>query len=243
MATSVPVPMAMPMSAWASAGASLMPSPTMATILPAACSSLTAWALRSGRTSASTWLMPTWRAMASAVRRLSPVIMYTSSPRASRDRTAAAESGLRTSATPMIPATAPSVTTNMGVLPSSRKPVRGVLEAVQRIAALVEEPAIAEQDVDPARRSPPHPGRGWPRNGRRRRVAAAGSSPPRRWLRPAGAPSLARRTRPGATTRSRSAPALRRPGAGAPTAKTMSVTSGLPRVSVPVLSSTMTSSL
>ena len=38
MATSVPVPMATPRSAWASAGASLMPSPTMATLRPAACS-------------------------------------------------------------------------------------------------------------------------------------------------------------------------------------------------------------
>ena len=34
MATSVPVPMATPRSAWASAGASLMPSPTMATTSP-----------------------------------------------------------------------------------------------------------------------------------------------------------------------------------------------------------------
>ena len=34
MATSVPVPMAMPRSAWARAGASLIPSPTMATVLP-----------------------------------------------------------------------------------------------------------------------------------------------------------------------------------------------------------------
>ena len=40
IATSVPVPMAIPRSAWASAGASLMPSPTMATTLPAACSDL-----------------------------------------------------------------------------------------------------------------------------------------------------------------------------------------------------------
>jgi hypothetical protein len=37
MATSVPVPMAMPRSAWTSAGASLTPSPTMATTLPSAC--------------------------------------------------------------------------------------------------------------------------------------------------------------------------------------------------------------
>ena len=39
MATSVPVPMAMPRSAWASAGASLTPSPTTATRWPSACSS------------------------------------------------------------------------------------------------------------------------------------------------------------------------------------------------------------
>ena len=42
MATSVPVPMAMPRSAWASAGASLMPSPTIATTWPCACSAVTA---------------------------------------------------------------------------------------------------------------------------------------------------------------------------------------------------------
>ncbi len=42
MATSVPVPMAMPIWAWARAGASLMPSPTIATRLPWACSARTA---------------------------------------------------------------------------------------------------------------------------------------------------------------------------------------------------------
>ena len=41
MATSVPVPMASPRSAWASAAASLTPSPTMATARPSACSRLT----------------------------------------------------------------------------------------------------------------------------------------------------------------------------------------------------------
>ena len=39
MATSVPVPIASPTSAWANAGASLIPSPTMPTRAPAACSS------------------------------------------------------------------------------------------------------------------------------------------------------------------------------------------------------------
>ena len=38
MATSVPVPMAIPTSAWANAGASLMPSPTMPTKWPSSCS-------------------------------------------------------------------------------------------------------------------------------------------------------------------------------------------------------------
>ena len=49
IATSVPVPIAMPMSAWASAGASLMPSPTMATFLPPACSASTCCAFCSGQ--------------------------------------------------------------------------------------------------------------------------------------------------------------------------------------------------
>ncbi len=41
MATSVPVPMAMPTWACASAGASFTPSPAIATTRPAACSSFT----------------------------------------------------------------------------------------------------------------------------------------------------------------------------------------------------------
>ena len=52
IATSVPVPMAMPTSACASAGASLMPSPAIATLRPSACRRLTCSALSSGSTSA-----------------------------------------------------------------------------------------------------------------------------------------------------------------------------------------------
>ena len=54
MATSVPVPIARPRSAWASAAASLTPSPTMATTLPSACSRLTTSTLSAGSTSAIT---------------------------------------------------------------------------------------------------------------------------------------------------------------------------------------------
>ena len=58
IATSVPAPMAIPMSAVANAGASLTPSPTMATFLPALCSSATLAALSPGSTSAITVLSP-----------------------------------------------------------------------------------------------------------------------------------------------------------------------------------------
>ena len=58
IATSVPAPIAMPMSACASAGASLTPSPTIATSLPSACSCLTWPALSAGSTSAKTRVDP-----------------------------------------------------------------------------------------------------------------------------------------------------------------------------------------
>ena len=58
MATSVPEPIATPTSAWARAGASLMPSPTIATTRPSACSRVTSRAFCSGSTSATTRSMP-----------------------------------------------------------------------------------------------------------------------------------------------------------------------------------------
>ncbi len=61
MATSVPVPMAMPTSAVARAGASLTPSPAIATLRPSAWSFVTAAAFWSGRTSATTSSMPSSR--------------------------------------------------------------------------------------------------------------------------------------------------------------------------------------
>ena len=54
IATSVPVPMASPTSAAASAGASLIPSPTIPTVRPSACRRRISPALCSGSTSAST---------------------------------------------------------------------------------------------------------------------------------------------------------------------------------------------
>ena len=62
MATSVPVPIARPRSAWARAAASLTPSPTMATVLPFFCRSAMTVSLSWGRTSAMTSVIPTWAA-------------------------------------------------------------------------------------------------------------------------------------------------------------------------------------
>ncbi|MNI77677.1 hypothetical protein D3C73_1339860 [compost metagenome] len=64
--------MAMPMSAAASAGASLIPSPTMATT-PAFFSSVTVEAFSAGNTSAWTLVIPSAEATTLALPRLSPV--------------------------------------------------------------------------------------------------------------------------------------------------------------------------
>lgn len=60
MATSVPVPIAIPTSALASAGESLTPSPTIATFFFPFWSSWTFATLWEGRTSAKTFLIPTY---------------------------------------------------------------------------------------------------------------------------------------------------------------------------------------
>ena len=66
MATSVPVPTAMPRSAWARAGASLTPSPTTATTRPSRCRRRTTAAFSEGSTSATTSSIPTSAATARA---------------------------------------------------------------------------------------------------------------------------------------------------------------------------------
>src|SRR6266540_3942636 len=71
IATSVPVPIAMPRSACA--GASLTPSPTIATTSPDSCSRRISAAFSSGSTSARTRSIPTSAATARAVRSSSPV--------------------------------------------------------------------------------------------------------------------------------------------------------------------------
>ena len=106
MATSVPEPTAIPTSAAASAGASLMPSPTKAILAPASRSSCTLASLPAGFTPATTYLrsMPAWAAMCAAVRSLSPEIIHTFIPSWVSCFTTAGASGFSESATASAPA-------------------------------------------------------------------------------------------------------------------------------------------
>src|SRR6266508_1592436 len=117
MATSVPLPMAIPRAAWTSAGASLTPSPTIATVLPWACRRAISPTLSAGMTSASARSMPTLAAIAAAVVWLSPVSMATSRPMACSRATCSAAPGLSVSATASTPRTSPSQPAHTTVLP------------------------------------------------------------------------------------------------------------------------------
>lgn len=79
-AAEVPVFIATPTSAWARAGASLVPSPVIATSLPPACSRLMRAILSSGVASARKSSTPASSAIAFAVSGLSPVIMTVRMP-------------------------------------------------------------------------------------------------------------------------------------------------------------------
>ena len=80
LAAVVPVFMATPTSAWARAGASLVPSPVMATSFPPSCSALISAILASGVASARKSSTPASSAMAAAVSGLSPVIITVRMP-------------------------------------------------------------------------------------------------------------------------------------------------------------------
>mmetsp|Transcript_97741 Transcript_97741/g.262610 ORF Transcript_97741/g.262610 Transcript_97741/m.262610 type:complete len:428 (+) Transcript_97741:451-1734(+) len=120
--TSCPAPIAMPMSAVASAGASFTPSPTIATTL--CCLPLPPWArslstvltLSAGRASATTRdsSMPHWRATLRAATRWSPLHIQTSTPAtcsdATHDRACGANASCRATAASGTPSTARATT-------------------------------------------------------------------------------------------------------------------------------------
>ena len=119
MATSVPLPMAIPTSACARAGASFTPSPTIATRRPSFWAAIIAAALSAGSTPARTCSIPTWAATASATFWLSPVSMSTSIPIDLSRAMASLAPGCTLSASERIPAREFSAATYTEVLPET----------------------------------------------------------------------------------------------------------------------------
>ena len=118
IATSVPAPIAIPISALVSAGASLIPSPTIATF-PFSFSLRITCSFPSGSTPAITSSTPACCPMAFAVRSLSPVSMTTWIPMFCNSLIACGLSSLMTSATAITPNKRSSFPKNNGVLPAS----------------------------------------------------------------------------------------------------------------------------
>ena len=112
--------MAIPMSALVSAGASLIPSPTIA-VTPCFCSCLITFSLPSGRTPAMTLSTPACAPIACAVLSLSPVSITTLTPIFCSSLTASALSSFITSATAIMPWKTPARLKNSGVFPSPAK--------------------------------------------------------------------------------------------------------------------------
>ena len=135
LAAAVPVFIATPTSAWASAGASLVPSPHIATIRPPSCSLRISASLSSGVASARTSSTPASSAIALAVTALSPVIITVRMPIA---RISSNRSRM------------PSLTTSLRwMTPSTRAgPVADLLGDHQRRAAGAADP------LDEPRRAP-----------------------------------------------------------------------------------------
>ena len=176
--------------------------------------------------------MPTARATASAVCRLSPVIITTSRPRRRIASTAERDSGFTWSATATRPAKRPSTAANIGVFPSPASR-----------AASASAPCIA---TSRERRS-----RAFPRS--RARPSTRASIPcPAIALNPVASVSATPRSdaprtmaSPSGCSLPRSADATKRRSSASPTpsAGRTSVSAGSPRVMVPVLSSMTVSSV
>ena len=118
LAAWVPVFMATPTSAWARAGASLVPSPVMATRFPPACSARIRAILSSGVASARKSSTPASAAMAAAVSGLSPVIITVLIPIARSWSKRSAMPVLTTSLSRITPRMRVPSTTVSGVPPS-----------------------------------------------------------------------------------------------------------------------------
>ena len=120
IATSVPVPIAIPTSALAKAGASLIPSPAIATMRPSFCNLLTSSSLSAGLTSPCTSSIPRRAATERAVVRPSPVAITIRSPASFRVASASGVLFLMGSDTASRPANSPLMARCITLAPSER---------------------------------------------------------------------------------------------------------------------------
>ena len=234
-ATSVPVPMATPRSAWASAGASLMPSPTMAPRPPLACRRSMTAALSPGRTSAmhalggDPDLARDACAVAGLVAREQPHLDAGGRAGRGPPRPTPALTG---SSMTMRPAGRPSIATNTTVPPSAGAGSSGRPPGPSSVDALLRR-AAARCRRGPRRRrraATPRPtiaSNAFDRRGSPARLARLCARWPRQRM--LAAPSPSTRRGPGRVASSK------------PAAASTSSTAGRPSVSVPVLSKTTVS--
>ena len=122
LAAWVPVFIATPTSAWASAGASFVPSPVIATSAPPACSRLISAILSSGVASARKSSTPASSAIAFAVSGLSPVIITVRIPIARSSAKRSLMPSLTTSLRWTTPSARPFSATTSGVPPEEAIP-------------------------------------------------------------------------------------------------------------------------
>ncbi len=199
-----------------------MPSPTIATVRPSACSRLTSSTLPSGSTPATTRSIPASAAMARAVRSLSPVSITTSIPSSRRRRTAAAEVSRMGSATATAPAGWPSTATWMMVRAS------GTVIVSRGVTSLSLPAATLWPSTTPVTPLPVTASKSF---------ASESSSPRDR------ASSIMAEASGCSDPRSSEASTRSSSSSFQPRAGTISVTAGEPTVTVPVLSSTTVSTL
>lgn len=176
-------------------------------------------------------LSPTRRAMASAVTRLSPVSMRTSTPSLRSAAMASALVSLTSSATAMVPTSSPFLAKNSGVLPSaancSARPAGTVTPN-----SSIRRTLPAAMTFCPSRAVTPRPGTAAKSSTMRATIPRASHSA---IIASASGCSLERSS---AAASLSSAFSLMAGEPSARVATTISVTAGLPRVTVPVLSST-----
>ena len=160
LAAMVPLFMATPTSAWARAGASLVPSPVMATSFPRPCSLRISASLASGVASAKKSSTPASAAMALAVKGLSPVIMTVLMPIARSRSKRSRMPPLTTSLRCTTPSARPSSATTSGVAPSL------AMRSMSRVSSAGSESPAATGVIGEAGLR--DPARSW----RKRRIAA-----------------------------------------------------------------------